>query len=167
MPVSEAIPEDARQQLADCRCITTLPIQWGDQDAFGHVNNVVYFRWFESARIDLLDGFGPAVAMSGPGPRPILASIRCDYRRQLHYPDTIHIGSFVSRIGRTSVDIGYRIYSEGLKAIAAEGTSVIVVFDYHNNRPVRVPEELRAQLETALVPGGDHHQRRHKSAAVE
>lgn len=133
--------------LTDFLTITTLPVQWGDQDAFGHVNNVVYFRWFESARIDLLSHFSSSVTMQNGGIGPILASISCDYRQQLHFPDTVRIGSRVNRIGRSSMEIEHAIASESQGKIIAEGRSVLVVFDYQANRPTRIPEDLRAMVE--------------------
>lgn len=149
MPRADTLPESVRQQFTDCLTITTLPLQWGDQDALGHVNNVVYFRWFESARIDLLHAFPSSVRLSSDGIGPILASIRCDYRLQLHFPDTVHIGSRVARVGRTSLDVEHRVYSEKLQQDVAEGHSVLVVFDYQQQRPVRIPDDLRRRLQPA------------------
>src|SRR5438034_9077590 len=90
--------------------VITLPVQWGDQDAFGHVNNVVYFRWMESARIEYFRqaGVGSAAAQQGTG--PILAAVRCDFRRQLMYPDTLLISASVTSIGRTSMKMVHRIH---------------------------------------------------------
>ncbi len=147
MPVQDSLPDDVRGALTDYRTVTTLPLQWGDMDAFGHVNNVVYIQWFESARIDLLSDVGSAISMNAGGIAPILASIKCDYKKQLHYPDTVHIGSRVTRIGRSSVDIEHAVFSQQLRQIAAGGTSVIVAFDYAKNRPVRVPDALQKELE--------------------
>jgi acyl-CoA thioester hydrolase len=141
------LPGSVRSALADYRTTTTLPVQWGDQDAFGHVNNVIYFRWFESARIDLLDVFQSAVTMSGSGLGPILASIKCDYRRQLHFPDTVSIGSRITRVGRSSFDIGHAIVSHQQNQVVAEGSSVIVIYDYSAKRVTRIPDDLRNLFE--------------------
>lgn len=148
---SQIIPPDsAIRALSQSSAITSIPVQWGDQDAFGHVNNVVYFRWCESARIDLLNKFPSSVSMSGKSLGPILASISCDYRKQLHFPDTVHVGSVVSKIGRSSVEVSHAIFSEHWNDIAAEARSVLVIFDYQANRPVRIPDDLRIQLEGGL-----------------
>ena len=80
-----------------------LSVQWGDQDAFGHVNNVVYFRWFESARIEYFRHAGLAHVMSNQGIGPILASIKCDFKRQLTYPDSLQVTASIASIGRTSL----------------------------------------------------------------
>ena len=73
-------------ELAGQPVVVTLPVQWGDQDAFGHVNGVMYFRWFETARVEYLNRSGLRHLMSQEGLGPILAAIKCDYRRQLKHP---------------------------------------------------------------------------------
>ena len=78
---------------------------------------------------------------------PILASITCNYRRQLHYPDTVYIGARTSKLGRTSMIIEHVVFSEKLDEIAADGTSTIVTFDYKTNRPTRIPDEMRKECE--------------------
>ncbi len=143
------VPDQIRAKLTNFRTITCLPVQWGDQDAFGHVNNVVYFRWFESARIDLLNACPSQVSMSGSGLGPILASIKCDYKRQLRFPDTVYVGSRISRVGRSSADISHAVFSSVQGEIVAEGVSVIVVFDYTTQRVTRIPDDLRLQFEAA------------------
>lgn len=127
--------------------IVTIPIQWGDQDAFGHVNGVMYFRWFETARVEYLHRAGLAHLMSNTGIGPILASIKCDYRRQLSHPDTILVSAGISDIGRTSLKMAHLIYSEKQGAVVAQGDSTIVVFDYASQRPAQVPEAVRAMIE--------------------
>lgn len=124
----------------------TLPIQWGDQDAFQHVNNTVYLRWFESSRIAYGDLAGLDQRSGGHEVGPILASLSCNYRRQLTYPDTVHIGARVTRIGNSSLKMEHRIISESLGAIAADGDSTLVAFDYAAQKPVPVPDVVRASI---------------------
>jgi acyl-CoA thioester hydrolase len=125
----------------------SLPVQWGDQDAFGHVNNVVYFRWMESARIEYFRRAGLGQMMSNQGQGPILASIKCDYRRQLSFPDTLLISASITSIGRTSLKMAHLLYSTAQQAVAAQGESVVVMFDYTTQRPVPVPDSIRATLD--------------------
>jgi acyl-CoA thioester hydrolase len=127
--------------------VVSLPVLWGDQDAFGHVNNTVPIRWFESARIAYVDRQEIVELMNASGLGPILAAIGCNYRRQLHYPDTVHVGARVARIGRTSFVMEHAVWSERLTEIAADGTSTIVMFDYAANRPRRMPDDMRAVIE--------------------
>jgi acyl-CoA thioester hydrolase len=126
----------------------TLPVQWGDQDAFGHVNNTVYFRWFESARIAYADGIGLSDSAAGSSVDPILAAISCRYLKQLNYPDTVHVGARISGFGRrSSMTMQHRIISERLRAIVAEGDSTLVAFDYAAQKSVPVPDAVRARIE--------------------
>ncbi len=128
------------------RCLLRLPVQWGDQDAFGHVNNTIPIRWFESSRIVYLEQTGMQDLLGQLRLGPILAAINCNYRRQLRYPDTVWVGGKVTRLGNSSLTMVHAVWSEREKAVAAEGDSTIVVFDYAANRPRRVPDEIRAAL---------------------
>jgi acyl-CoA thioester hydrolase len=139
--------EPTTNPLSEYPVVITLPLQWGDQDAFGHVNNTVPIRWFESARVAYLEQSVMSQMMQAGGIGPILASVTCNYRRQLHYPDRVSIGSRISKIGRSSFIMEHAVYSEKLDAIAVDGTSTVVVFDYQANRPTRVPDEIRKAFE--------------------
>jgi acyl-CoA thioester hydrolase len=125
----------------------SLPVQWGDQDAFNHVNNVVYYRWMESARIEYFKQVGLGVGISPQGIGPILASLKCDFRRQLAYPDTVLISSSIASIGRTSLKMTHLIYSTAQQTIAAEGDSVIVMFDYRAQKPLVISDEIRSAID--------------------
>lgn len=127
--------------------VITLPVQWGDQDAFGHVNNTVYFRWFESARIAYFDRIGLSEMINATKVGPILASIQCDYRRQIKYPESVIIGARITRIGRTSIALEHELVTQSDQMLAAEGKSTIVVFDYNANRPHPVPDSIRRAIE--------------------
>jgi acyl-CoA thioester hydrolase len=138
--MSEAAPDDFRVLL-------DWPVQWGDQDMFGHVNNTVYFRWFETARVEYLNRLGLARMHAGAQQGPILAHVGCNFRQQLQFPDTVRIGTRVSRIGNTSMTIEHAIWSVAQNlALAAEGTSTVVVFDYLKQRPVRISDEIRRSI---------------------
>ncbi len=70
---------------------------------------------------------------------PILASVANDYRRQITYPDRVHIGVRITRIGRSSMDMEHKIFSQNDHALAAEGTSTLVVFDYQTKQVLHRP----------------------------
>ncbi|HZW31739.1 MAG TPA: thioesterase family protein [Isosphaeraceae bacterium] len=133
--------------LAGFPVVVTVPVQWGDQDAFGHVNNTVYFRWMESARIAYGQRIGLHDLLADRQIGPILASTACDFRRPVNFPDTIHVGIRINRIGRTSLAHDMRIVSQEQQAVVAEGTSTTVVFDYAANRPHPVPAPIRQAIE--------------------
>jgi acyl-CoA thioester hydrolase len=134
------------EALAEYPVIITLPVQWGEQDAFGHVNNTVPLRWFESARIAYIEQAGLAGMMEDDDCGPIVASITCNYRRQIKYPDTLHVGARIGRIGRSSFAMEHAVYSTASGAIAVDGETVVVVFNYASQRPVRVPDTIRAAM---------------------
>jgi acyl-CoA thioester hydrolase len=133
--------------LAGYPVVITLPVQWGDMDAFAHVNNVVYFRWFESARIAYFERIGVMKHLSGEDLGPILASSSCDFRRPVVFPDTVRVGIRATRVGRTSIALEHRIVSERQQALAAEGTATTVWYDYAAGRPHPVPDGVRRVIE--------------------
>jgi len=124
-----------------------LPVQWGDQDAFLHVNNTVYFRWCESARIDYLDKLGLSDLIRAEGIGPILAAISCNYRRPVTYPDQVQVGARITRLGRSSLTMEHIIYSEAQQQVVADATSTLVVFDYNRQSSLPIPDDVRRQIE--------------------
>jgi acyl-CoA thioester hydrolase len=132
--------------LAAFPTVIKIPVQWGDQDAFGHVNNTVPHRWFESVRIALFGRIGLLDSLEKQRIGPILAAVSCDYRRQINFPDTVYVGIRVARIGRTSIGFEHVIASETQNAIVAEGTSTTVVFDYNTQKPHPVPNSVRQAI---------------------
>jgi acyl-CoA thioester hydrolase len=133
--------------LAGYSVTIEIPVQWGDQDAFGHVNNVVYFRWFESARVAYFRRIGIMKHLGSERIGPILAAASCDYRRPIVFPDTVRVGIRAARIGRTSIGLEHRIVSLAQKVLAAEGTSTTVVYDYDVGHPHPVPDPIREAIE--------------------
>ena len=135
--------EVKHELLAKFPVIVRIPVQWGDQDAFGHVNNTVPHRWFESARIALFSRIGLLDLRKEQGIGPILAAVSCEYRRQINFPDTVQVGIRVARVGRSSMGFEHAIVSESQNALVAEGTSTTVVFDYEAHKSQPVPDEIR------------------------
>ncbi|MEX2560788.1 MAG: thioesterase family protein [Pirellulales bacterium] len=148
------MPGDVPNELSEFPVVVTLPVQWGDQDAFQHVNNTVYFRWFESARIEYMERMGLNDLMDRQRIGAILAAISCNYRRPLTFPDTVHAGARVTRLGRTSLTMEHRLYSEAHKMVAADGESTLVIFDYNSERPHAIPDEVRAAIAELEKKGG-------------
>ena len=132
--------------MAGFPVVTAIPLLWGDEDAFGHVNNVTYLRWCESLRVEYLIRIDLFPSLPPAGVGPILASIKCDYKWPLVFPDTVEVGARVTRIGNTSFKMDHRIVSRNLGRVAAEAESVIVVLDYALGHPVPVPEETRQRI---------------------
>jgi acyl-CoA thioester hydrolase len=133
--------------LAGFPVVVTIPVQWGDQDAFGHVNNTVYFRWMESARIAYSERIGLNDLLKREGIGPILASAACNYRRPVNFPDTVQVGIRVTRLGRTSVEQQQLVVSQNQGAVVAEGKSTTVVFDYRAKSPQPIPDSIFQEIE--------------------
>jgi len=126
--------------------VLSVPVQWGDQDAFQHVNNTVYLRWCESARIAYTERTGLTELMARDRIGPILASITCHYRRPVTYPDLVRVGARVTRLGRSSLTMEHRVTSEVGGGIAADAESTLVVFDYARQAPLPIPDAVRAAI---------------------
>ena len=146
------MPNALETLVSEHPSVMSLPILWGNMDAFQHVNNTASIRWFESSRIRLLEHPELSGVLKAHGLAPILASVSCNYRRQLRYPETVHVGSKVSRLGNTSLAIQHAVVSEQQDCIASDGHSVVVCFDYKTQRPVRIPDGLPNAVERMQEP---------------
>jgi acyl-CoA thioester hydrolase len=134
-------------QLKDYPIDFSLPVQWGEQDTIGHVNNVVYFRWCETARVVYLQRIGLWEMMQQTKVGCIVAHIGCNYRQPVTYPDTVHIGARVTKIGKSSFKMEHAIFSDAL-GLVADADSTMVVYDYNTNKPCPMPAEIRAAIES-------------------
>ena len=127
--------------------VVELPVVWGEMDAFGHVNNVVYFRYFESVRILYLEKIGFLQVMENTHVGPILASTSCKFRNPLVFPDTILVGARVSEIKEDRFVMKYQIVSETLNMMAAEGEGLIVSYHYEKRHKIALPGEVLKGIE--------------------
>jgi acyl-CoA thioester hydrolase len=124
-----------------------VPVAWGDMDAFLHVNNVVYLRWFESARIAYFERCGLIARMKTEGVGPILAKSSIDYRIPLTYPDTVRAATTVSALGKTSFTMDYKVTRVAHPGEdVATGSTVIVLVDYRKGGKVPLDEGLRRAI---------------------
>jgi acyl-CoA thioester hydrolase len=137
-----------QELLADYPVIATFPIAWGDMDAFQHVNNTRYFRYFEDARIAYFDEAGISGVSGMPsGIGPILASTSCRFKAPLTFPDTIAVGARVIELGEDRFTVEHAVASEKLGRIAAIGQALVVSFDYSAQTKAPVPDAWRQAIE--------------------
>ncbi len=121
------------------------PIRWGDMDALGHVNNTVYFRYMEQARIEWLfaqareDGGGYAA-----GTGPVIANASCTFHEPLVYPGDCEVRMYLAEPGRSSVGSFYEIWNDGRKF--ASGAARIVWIELASGRPTPLPEAISGPL---------------------
>lgn len=108
------------------------------------MNNAVYFRWLESSRVEYWERSGLNEAILPLGYGPILASVTCNYKRQIKFPDTVKIGSRVQKMGNSSVTLEHEVHSVGNEELCATGVSTIVLFDYQKQHPISISDDLRS-----------------------
>jgi acyl-CoA thioester hydrolase len=132
--------------LKDYPVIVEFPVAWGEMDAMNHVNNIVYFRYFESARIAYFEKIDVISYMTETGIGPILATTSCKFKIPLSYPDTVLIGAKVINIEEDRFVMHYLVVSHKHQKVAAEGDGVIVTFNYREGKKVKVPEVIKQRI---------------------
>lgn len=140
---------DTPTLLARYPYITQLPVIWNDMDAMQHVNNTVYFRYLETARINFLHEMPNELGDPGEQEHSLgiaLAETRCRFKVSLTYPDEILIGTAVGEIGERQFTIVQEIYSTKMELIAAEGDSRLVYFDYANKKKALIEGAMLESL---------------------
>lgn len=120
-----------------------IPIAWGEMDSFQHVNNLVYLRWFESARMAYFDNCDFLKVMQETGIGPILRDSRIRYRIPLTFPGTVISATRVTRLEQDRFTMEHLIYSPEHNAVAAEGEAVGVCVDYNQNNKAAIPQHCR------------------------
>lgn len=136
-------PDNYRPKaLSQYPIIHQQPIHWGEMDAFNHLNNVVYYRYAESARIGYLQTLG----MFDGDMVTVLAQSSCQYLRPVTYPDTLLLGVRCQRLGTTSIVMEYSYYSCAQKAIVATADAVIVRLDSDGENKLPWSAEERERL---------------------
>ena len=116
------------------------------------INNVVYFRYFESARIAYFDRLNLIEFMNRTGIGPILASTQCKFRTPLAYPDTVSVGTRISQIEEDRFVMEYVVVSHRLQRVAAEGEGLIVSYNYREQKKAPIPAEIRQRISDIESP---------------
>ncbi len=132
-----------------------VPIQtrWMDNDVYGHVNNVTYYSYFDTAANDFLVKVGGLDFRDGQAIAYVVAS-RCDYKKAIAFPDVLDIGVRVNHLGNSSVEYGMAVFREGDNKAAACGSFTHVFVSRETQRPVPIPAEIRAALEQLVDYAG-------------
>jgi acyl-CoA thioester hydrolase len=123
-----------------------LQVAWGEMDAFQHVNNTVYARWVESGRVAYMNRLGLMRGKVGDGVGPILGRVQIDFLRPVTYPDKIRVDVTVTKLGRSSITMAYRIWSSAQKLEVAKGEDVVVMVDYRTGKTTPVDAALRGAI---------------------
>jgi acyl-CoA thioester hydrolase len=133
--------------LDDYPVVAEVVVRWGDIDLLGHVNNIKYLQYFESARVEYLMRAG----MEAPGEAWrefgfILSSVNCRYKAPVTFPDTLSVGARISSLGDDRLVFQHAAYSHKLDRLAAVGEASVVAYDYSAGRRTAIPADLRASF---------------------
>ena len=137
-------------QRADYRHFQPITTRWHDNDIYGHVNNVTYYSFFDSAVNTYLIERGGLDIHDGSVVGFVVSS-SCDYFASIAYPDLIEVGLRVSKLGNSSVQYELAVFKAGEGEACAAGRFVHVFVDRASNQPVSIPDELRAALQILVV----------------
>jgi|TARA_B100000900_G_scaffold396332_1_gene395515 acyl-CoA thioester hydrolase len=126
---------------------STLNTQWGDMDALGHVNNIMYFRYFETARVNWLKSIG--INLGADNESFVLANACCEFIIPIKQPAIISVDTFLSSIGNTSVDLTHELYLEcenNVRKLSARGTATIVWVSLTKSKSKTLPIRIKKLL---------------------
>tara|TARA_B100000945_G_scaffold312874_1_gene308010 strand:- start:538 stop:990 length:453 start_codon:yes stop_codon:yes gene_type:complete len=138
---------ESEEALGNWPVSTKITVQWGDLDALNHVNHTVFLTWMETARMTYFEQCGMLELMDSERVGPILAGLKADYKSPVKFPDTITVETTISRMGKTSFDMEYRILSEeqGGKLVST-GTVFGVMCDYKTGKSTKISDDLRSRI---------------------
>ena len=136
----------AEMRRDDYRYFMPIPIRWNDNDMLGHVNNAVYYTYFEQIVVGFDEGIlgldwddAPVI--------PVVVESLCRFRRPLSYPGTVEAAMRIDKLGNSSVRYGVGLFMDGDATAAADGYMVQVYVDRQSNRPVPIPGQFRSLYE--------------------
>ena len=124
--------------------VERIAIRWGDMDAMGHVNNTVYFRYMEQARIGWFDALVPGEQAS-KATGIVIANASCNFKRPINYPGTVEVRVRCGPPGGSSVPTYYELMVDN--DLYADGAATVVFIDMEKQKPVRIPQNIREALQ--------------------
>jgi len=132
------------------RAFRAIPTRWADNDMYGHVNNVVYYGWFDTAVNAMLIERGALDIHDGPV-IGFVVETQCNYFAPLAFPQTVEAGVRVAHAGNSSICYEIGLFAEGAQTAAAQGHFVHVYVDRTTRRPVPLPPALQAVVNSLLA----------------
>ncbi|WP_394148257.1 acyl-CoA thioesterase [Shewanella atlantica] len=127
---------------------TEIQVAWGEMDALQHVNNVVYFRYFETARIDFFNQIKLLTDLQSDQVGPVISENRARYKRPVTFPDTLLVGVSISNIKKDRFMMHYSVYSKAQEAVTTLGSSQVVMFNFKTGRKAELTPELLDALKS-------------------
>jgi acyl-CoA thioester hydrolase len=125
--------------------VERIPIRWGDMDAMGHVNNTIYFRYMEQARISWFEQLIPEDEV-WQSTGIVIVNASCNYKRPITYPGTVEVRLLVGPPGGSSTPTFYELLVDADPVPYADGAAVVVFVDMKTQKPARIPEGIRQRL---------------------
>lgn len=122
-----------------------IDVQWGEMDAFGHVNNAVYLRYFESARIAYMRQLPKSLLDSGVV--PVIAETACRFRRPVAFPDRLTVGCTITELHEYGFAQEYEIFSREQGTVVTTGVARVVLLDKRSQQKALVAPELHQQIQ--------------------
>jgi acyl-CoA thioester hydrolase len=141
--VSRPVP----RRREDYRWFMTCPTRWADNDAYGHVNNMVHYQWFDTAVNRWLVEAGLLDVENG-GPIGLVVETGCSYFSPLSFPGEVEVGIAVERLGASSVTYRIGVFAAGSAEPSAQGHFTHVYVSRADRRPAPLPDEWRAKLQS-------------------
>lgn len=135
-----------KELLAHYPVVVEIPVAWGEMDALGHVNNIVYFRYFETARIFYMRKINFIASLEQSDVGPILGSIECKFKYAVTFPDTLSVGARAIKIAEDRFTIEHCVVSHNGQCVAAIGAGVIVAYDYRAKKKAQLPASVKRHL---------------------
>ena len=123
-----------------------IKVAWGEMDALQHVNNVAYFRYFETARLDFFNQFNLLDELEKTAIGPVISENSARYKRPVTYPDTLLVGVSISDIKTDRFMLHYTVMSQAQQAITTVGSSQVVMFNFKTGKKAPLSAELTAIL---------------------
>lgn len=145
-PVSRPKPATRAQ----FRAFHEIPTRWMDNDVYGHVNNVIYYSWFDTAVNRFLIDAGTLDIAASPVVGMVVET-GCRYHASIKYPETVSVGLRVAHLGTSSVRYELGVFRAGAETAVAEAHFVHVYVDRATQRPVPIPEATRAAMRGIMV----------------
>lgn len=125
--------------------VTRIPIRWGDMDAMNHVNNTVYFRYMEQARIEWFEEMGYGVG-SRHEESIVIINASCTFLVPLTYPGVVEVRMSCGHAGRSSLPTHYELRKEGEDTLYAEGAAKVVWVSSTTGKSAPLPERVRTMI---------------------
>jgi acyl-CoA thioester hydrolase len=125
--------------------VSSIDVRWSDMDAFGHVNNNMYYRYFETARFAYYEKLGILDLKREDNIGPIMAESSCRYLKPLSFPDRLSVGAKIRSVGKTSFTMEFIIISEKT-GTAATGKATLVMYDYAQGEKIPLPAALKESI---------------------